>query len=258
VGEPKVYGQTEYYPVTGSPATLELLLRKDAEGRIYSYDVKAKEERLYLDLTQDRAASTVDPCSVESAVESRAAKLEAPIGSFDNAVKVKYLGYKCADAGIDSDYFLPWVGLVRRVANTIAGPVNYDLVYAKLGTVTVITAPETGFSVAVSPLANRKEGGAMTARLTLRHSGATPLKLEYASGQEFELVVYNSDGKAVYRWSDGQLFTQAARSEKFAGERNWVVSLPWKELPAGRYVAQGWLVTADGTQWGAMTGFDIP
>ena len=51
--------------------------------------------------------------------------------------------------GVESDLFLPYVGLVQRMVQTIAGPRAYELVYARLGEIAVVTEPEVVYAVAV-------------------------------------------------------------------------------------------------------------
>jgi hypothetical protein len=187
----------------------------------------------------------VDPCNALSRVESREGKYSGPVGEFVNALRVRYTIAGCADAGVDSDVFLPYVGLVQRMVQTIAGPRAFELVYARLGEVAVITEPEVSFGVAV-------DRGAKAVRLTLRNTTGAPLKLEFGSGQTFDVVVRDEDGKDVWRWSDGRGFTQALRSETVSGERVWVVALP--ELKAGRYSVEGWLTTMGEKRFAASCG----
>ena len=192
----------EYHLVRGFPSMPEVYLRSDDEGRVWMWDSEAKIEKIWLDFTASEAPTGVDRCNALSRVESRDAKYSGPVGDFVNALRVRYTYGGCADAGIDSDVFLPYVGLVQRMAQTIAGPRAYDLVYARLGAVAVVTEPEVSFGVAV-------DRAGTSVRLTLRNTTGTPLELEFGSGQTFDVAVRDEAGKDVWVWSDGRNFTQA-------------------------------------------------
>ncbi|HEY3440950.1 MAG TPA: BsuPI-related putative proteinase inhibitor [Paludibaculum sp.] len=224
----------DYFRVKGFPSTPEVYLRNDGEGRVWMWDAAAKREKVWLDFQADEAPTGVDPCNALSRVESREAKYTGPVGEFVNALRVRYTVAGCADAGVDSDVFLPYVGLVQRMVQTIAGPRAYELVYARLGEMAVITEPEVSFGVAV-------DRAAKAVRLTLRNTTGTPLELNFGSGQTFDVVVRDEEGKDVWRWSEGRGFTEALRSESVSGERVWVVALP--VLKGGRYSVEGWLTT---------------
>ncbi len=129
-----------------------LWLRNSDDGRIMMWDEKSSSERVWLDTAAkpgETSESAVDPCNPTSTVVSRNAKYSGPIGDFDNALQIRYRSGGCADAGLDSDVLLPWVGIVSRTAQTIAGPRRYDLVHARLSTATVISAPELTFSLTI-------------------------------------------------------------------------------------------------------------
>lgn len=248
VEKPATFEGREYFLVRGFPSTPEVYLRNDDQGRVWVRDDTAKREKVWLDFAADEAPTGVDPCNAMSRVESRESKYNGPVGEFVNAVKVRYTHAGCADAGIDSDVFLPYVGLVQRNAQTIAGPRAYDLIYARLGEVAVVTEAEVSFGVAV-------DRAAASARLTLRNQTREPLELKFKSGQMFDVVVRDEAGADLWRWSDGRIFTQAVISEMVSGERLWVVKLP--VLKAGRYTVEGFLTTLDAKQFVASTGIDV-
>ncbi|MBA3975992.1 MAG: hypothetical protein C0504_17435 [Candidatus Solibacter sp.] len=251
-----------------APAISPLWLRNSDDGRIMMWDERTSSERLYLDTAAEpgtSSESSVDPCNPASTVVSRAAKYSGPIGDFDHALLIRYGLGRCADAGIESDFLLPWVGLVSRTTQTIAGPRRYDLVYARLG-VTVISAPELSFSLSLDrsvytanlmpPVTPDNAIPRIHARITLRNTTPDPVKLEFPSGQLYELVLWNGQGKVVWRYSDGRAFTQAFHSLAVSkGERTWNESIRLAAtnsaggmvpLPAGRYVLECWLTTTEG------------
>ena len=255
-GAPSALGGNEYFPVRGLPSTPAVWLRNTPEGRIMMWDETAQQERIWLDTATPVAAeapTAVDPCNEFSRIESREAKYRGPVGEFTNVLAVRYAPGKCADAGLDADYFLPWVGLLRRVEQSIAGPRAYDLVYARLGGVTVISAPETGFSLALT-----QTHGALDARLSLRHTGPEPLSLVFPSGQQFDVQVYDENGKVVSQWSEGMQFIQSLTRVTVSGEKLWLAEIPLDRLPPGRYAVQAWLTTIDGPVYTAGSAVVIP
>jgi len=160
------------------------------------------------------------------------------------------------------------VGLVSRTLTTIAGPRTLELIYARLGGVTVVSAPEVAFSLAIDRavyvIDPQRAAPTMTARLTLRavHQ-AEPLRLTFPSGQRFDLGLKNERGDVVYRWSEGKFFTLAIGTETLShGEKNYVVAAPLagkdsRPLPPGNYVAEGWLTTMGPRAYSASVGFEI-
>lgn len=56
-----------------------------------------------------------------------------PAGQFHNVIRIDRQQTLCADAGIVTEWFAPQVGLIRRVEESIAGPVTSELVTVKLG-----------------------------------------------------------------------------------------------------------------------------
>jgi hypothetical protein len=190
--------------------------------------------------------------------------VNVPVGDVENALVVNYPVANCADAGLSTDAFIPYVGLIERESITIAGPRYLRLVYARLGGVTVLSEPEVAFRLALD---KQRYGGentpVLTARLTLRSTQSEPVELTFSSGQRFDLVIKDESGREHFRWSDGRSFTQAIESERFGpGERNWVVEVPLasrggERLPPGKYTAEAFLATISPRAFAASVGFEI-
>jgi hypothetical protein len=143
---------------------------------------------------------------------------------------------------VDRDIFAVNVGLVSRTIAT-GGPTygGYELMYARIGEVNVISNAEVTFSLAADE---------RLARLTLRVHRPEPLLLNFNSGQVFDLVVRDTAGAVLFRWSDGKGFTMALQALRFSGEMNWPILLP--PLPPGDYVVEGYL-TSNPRQYSATT-----
>jgi hypothetical protein len=86
-----------------------------------------------LQLAPTPTASPVADCVDGSrlVVAGRDDVVNVPAGQFTRVVRVDFRS-RCADAGINSEWFAPGVGLVRREETSIAGPVVSELVLAEL------------------------------------------------------------------------------------------------------------------------------
>ena len=255
----------------------EALLRMEEDGTLYVRGVeKGAVEEVWAAFGAKEGVpykTGIDPCNREARIASRSAPYTGPVGEFNQALKIAYLPAGCADAGLTEEVFLPYVGLVRRTMTTIAGPVSYDLIYARMGGVTYVTEREVAFQLSLDrpvyyadfmpPVDPRRSVPEMTARLTFRNTHPEPLPLNFASGQSYDLVLKTEDGREVYRWSEGKGFPEVVRRETLAlGERNYVVVVrladkAGKTLPEGRYLAEAWLTTMGPRLYAATAGFEI-
>lgn len=263
----KAFGNTSYFVVEGlNPEPL--YLRSDEAGIVYAYDANTGGEAQYAAFNTPVGASyrtVVDPCNSTANVKSRSAKVTTPIGDFEGAFNVEYPAANCADAGIGQDYFVPYIGLVKREGVTIAGPRAMELVYARIGGVTVLSAPELSFSLSIDrPVYDVNGIPTLNARLSLRNTHSQPIDLTFPSGQRFDLVVRNAAGVQMGTWSANKSFIAAVGTEKVGpGERNWTAQFPLqdgqnKRLPAGKYTIEGFLtVQGDPSPYAARVGFEI-
>lgn len=227
-------------------------LRLSEAGTLYRYHPERRREEVWLEFGAalgQAFATAIHPCNPTAVIESRAAKWEGPIGEFETALEVRYPPGRCADAGLERDYYLPWVGLVERTVTTIAGPRRYQLVYARLGGVTYVTAPELSVSLALDRYVHTpgREPAELLARLTVRNSRLEPLTLNFGSSQRFDLAIKDEQDREVYRWSEGKAFLLVFGTETLGtGERNFAVTVPLvtrsgAPLPPGHYQVEAWL-----------------
>jgi hypothetical protein len=237
-------------------------LRAKDDGTLMEYDASTKQEKAWIPFGSkvgDSFPTQMDPCTSTGKIESKSASYKGPIGEFTNALRVTYQT-QCADAGITSDTFLPYVGLVQHATTTIAGPRVYDLMYSRTGA-TEVTANQVSFSLAldapvypVSPTARRE----LTARMTVRSTAPDPITLTFPSGQDFDLVFRNEKGEEVYRWSAGRGFTQIFRTLKLGpGEKNFAAIVPLDNLAPGKYIAEANLATDNPKQYVASVPFEF-
>lgn len=86
--------------------------------------------------------------------------------------------------------------------------------------------------------------GNMNFNFELRNNSAENKTLQFGSGQQFEIIVENEEGKEAYRYSDGKDFTQAIifREIEAGGSIKWedtwdMKDKDGKELSEGKYIA---------------------
>jgi hypothetical protein len=268
-----VFNGKVYHLLQGLPQK-DYWLRMDDNGSLLAYAPDLNEEKLWYafwtPLGQEYSTSVPGVCCARAAITSRNARHKGPIGEFDWALEIRYPG--AFQAGIDRELFLPYVGMIYRYVAT-GGPTfaTYDLIYARLGGVTVVSAPELTFSLTLDhsiytanlmpPIEPRTAIPLMTARLTLRNT-AQPIQLTFPSGQSYDFVIRNEKGEILYRWSDGKAFTLAIRSEVFGpGEKNFLIQVRLgsdvRPFPQGRYLAEAWLTTMGSKVYAASLAFEI-
>lgn len=255
VGEKQVVDGREYYQITGLVPNLSgetVIVRYNEDGKLVRH--RNGEDLLLADFGAAEGSSytsyMLTECPAQATIQSRSAHYDAPSGSFDSGIDIRYGQSNCRDAGLEQEIFLPNIGMVRRVNQTFAGPVTYDLAYARVGGVE-IAPPQVSFRLnldqAVYRLTDTFAPVTMQVRIDLRNSTATPLPLVFPSGQDFDLLIRDHDGKGVYRWSADKIFVAMVREIAFRGEKNWFVEVPLSglQLAPGRYAVEATLATAD-------------
>lgn len=73
-----------------------------------------------------------------------------------------------------------------------------------------------------------------------RVTNNTPRKLEllFPTGQTHDVVVLDSLGREVWRWSEGRMFTQSIQNKLLESSATLPWNAAWRaEVPPGRYVA---------------------
>jgi hypothetical protein len=182
-----------------------------------------------------------------------------PAGSFANALPIAFYQSSCADSGISMEYFAGSVGLVQREVESIAGPVAWKLIFARIDGQEY---PAASYGVQVSMdcpvyynnLMPPADNPSPTARVMLAVKNTTeiPMQFYFSDGQQYDFVVRDSLGNEVLRWSDDKFFTQSAGNETLVnGTLRYTAEIKLqsrdaKPLPAGFYTLSGYL-TAKGS-----------
>lgn len=89
--------------------------------------------------------------------------------------------------------------------------------------------------------------GTVTFTFQVTNTTTEPIELEFADGQSFEFLVMR-DGSEVWRWSDGQAFTQAERVMVLPAGETVRYQAVWNAPTAasGEYVVIAALTSRDG------------
>lgn len=264
VTEVGVFDHLPFALVKGFPAG-DVWLRLEEDGRLLARDPATGAISTWVGFAaplKETFVTTIDPCTDSGQIVSREASLTGPVGEFSTALEVAYTS-SCADAGIQSDFYLPYVGLTRRVVNSIAGPRTWDLVYARLGGVTFVAEPSFSTSISLNQVrfASGDEPGLLRARFTLRNIRLEPLTLTFPSGQRFDFIIRDSDDNVVYRWAARRTFPQIITTETFTHEKNYVIETSLAAgdtpFPPGTYTIEAVLTTLGPERFSATARFAI-
>jgi hypothetical protein len=264
----QVFQGSTYFLLHGF-AQQDYWLREDARGSVFQYDSTQAAENLWwafgsaLGLQYSTALPGV--CCGVAKVSSRSAAYKGPLGTFGSSLQISYPGV--FQVGIVQETFLPGVGLALRTQAT-GGPSygSWELIYARVGGVTVDSAPELSFSLALDnaiyTVSSPTAAPVMTARLRLRNT-AQPITLNLLTSQRYDLTITDANGTVVYQWSYGKAFSDIAMNQTFGpGEEDFLIQVPLTgsdkaPLPAGQYVAEGWLTTGRTKLFDASVPFQV-
>ena len=229
-----------YKGINGDTARLRLT----PDNKLVQWNADGTES-LWADFSAAEGATfttAVDRCTGRARVESRNGKTELLGQTWDGGFQVAYSPANCADAGITNDLYFPGIGLAQRTYQSFTGPRVFKLIYARLGTASIVTSGDFNFRI---HLAQRTYAGRalINLRLTLENWTKEPLKLNFTSGQSFDFVIRDAAGEGVYFWSANKLFTAEVRELNITGEKNWIATEEL-DLKPGEYTLEAWLATA--------------
>jgi hypothetical protein len=63
------------------------------------------------------------------------------------------------------------------------------------------------------------------------------LELNFRNGQTHDLIVLDSLGREVWRWSNGRMFTQSLQNKVLRASDKLDYDAVWRDAPAGKYTA---------------------
>lgn len=254
VGVPAIVGGKIYSSVRGygygNPLTKTLLVRQGDDGALYTVDQDTEQDVLLTLFTHIQGGwfdSRLGPCEEQGQAAEQRKPWSFGSGSQAAAVAIHYRGFSCADAGLEEELYVENIGLVRRRFHSFAGPVEFNLVYARVGNLVYRNAVSGTLSLELdrSHLVRTPGQPLPDVRVKLRYSTEPPGPgtLRFRSGQHYDFILADSTGQEVWRWSDGGAFIQAIEELPYAGFVIFGATLPADLFPDGTYTLYGVLNT---------------
>lgn len=247
VGLPYLIGGNVYYQLDGY-VDARLLVRSDGNGNLYFRDEERDADAL---LTSFEAVdggwfdAPYRPCEQQGRTEAKPVRYEGPSGRYSDAREIRYRSFGCADAGVEHEIYVSRIGMVRRVETTIAGPAIFDLVYARVGNLMVAPLPAVVTRLTVEPMDETK----LLATLRLSNLMGHPVRLDFATGQEFDAELTGPDGRILWRWSWDKAFHQAMWSRDLTSELVYQFEMPVSAFAPGDglYQLEAWIASGPGS-----------
>jgi hypothetical protein len=170
------------------------------------------------------------------------------------ALVMEYRSFGCADAGVLEEHYEENIGMTRRVEQSIAGPRAFALESARIGPMVLAPHGTGRFHVEVL-----RTGSHLRVTLRLAAGDAAPVTLRFPSGQRYEIVIRDREGKELWRWSAGRFFTQAEEEMTIAGRIAFEEVVPLEQVfgpapPEGDYFVEGFVL---GGAYAATATFSI-
>ena len=107
--------------------------------------------------------------------------------------------------------------------------------------VATVTSQNPRVEVAASP---SPEGVQIT--IVVLNVSEKILPFRFSSGQTYDVVIHDAAGKEIWKWSNGNFFTQVIRNESIRAGGKWQFEVNWnrkdnddKPVPAGQYRLTG-------------------
>jgi hypothetical protein len=97
----------------------------------------------------------------------------------------------------------------------------------------VHSATQSGLSLVSTLGVTVKNGVKMDFRVV--NEGSKRLEVNFPSGKTHEVVVLDSLGREVWRWSNGRIFTQSLQNRVLHASDSLDYDATWRNAPAGKY-----------------------
>lgn len=244
-----------HYQVTGYANRPLQLYRNEETGALYHHDEDSDQDVLVTSVEKGPGwfQANYRECDQEGQVEEAPTEYLGPAGWFTNALAIRYRAFGCNDTGVESERYVENIGMVQRTMQTFAGPVNYHLVYASIGSTTITEAPSSTFSVTL------REGYGPRMIADLRYSSeGQDRTLQMPTSQDYEVVLRDARGREVWRYSYGKFFTPGIR-EISLPQLSFRVEIPLQIygilLQEGTYTVEAWLMTNPERQFAGSANF---
>jgi hypothetical protein len=77
------------------------------------------------------------------------------------------------------------------------------------------------------------------------NAGGGKVEMQFPSGQTHDVVVLDTLGREVWRWSNGRAFTQVLQNKVLRTADTLAFDERWRDATSGRYVAVARLASAN-------------
>ena len=253
VGIPEMHNDRAYFSVQGygyGPRSGKILVRQGDDGALYTFDEESGQDillTLFEHVPGGSFQSRLGPCD-----ELGQALAQPVVWNFGSesraaATAIRYRNFDCADLGLEEEIYAENLGLVRRRLTTFMGPLDFNLVYARVGRLVYRTGATSSLSLDLdrSHVARVPGEQEPQVRIKLRYA-VEPLTsgtLRFRSGQIFDVFLVDSNGNEVWRWSDTEAFIQPIVELPYSGFLEFEAYLPAHKFADGNYMIYGWLNT---------------
>jgi hypothetical protein len=256
VGTQVFLNQRIYHTLRGYVAE-QLLVRVNEYGNIVYWDDDRGSDILLTSFEVVPRSWWEAPgreCEQQGQTQEASGTHDGPAGKW-SVLQIQYRTLGCADAGTQSEQYAENIGMVRRVMNTIAGPRTFNLVHARMGTLTISPGSAGSFSVTAAP---ESWPGFWLVTLRIEVPAETMLTLHFPSAQEYDLRVRDVRGNILWTWSADKLFAQMVHERRISGGFSASVVVPHPPaIPEGPhfYTIEAWLTNVESDpQFAAVTG----
>lgn len=262
VGAPVTISGKVYYKLTGYAASDLLVRVEELYGALVYWNETRNEENLLTSFEPFEGGYWVAPFrSCPDQVGQTAVRLgnhDGPAGPIPNVLEINYHAFGCADTGSLQEQYAEHIGMLRRTQQTFAGPRTFDLIAARVGSLSIDAAPTGRFSVSIGPIVAGRPASA-----TFRLRVSSPLTLAFTSGQEYDFALQDADGKTLWTWSADKTFLQSLHKRTVSGEWSQTVEIPWPtdrggDPQPGDYTLQATVTAAGPTPFAATVPVNVP
>jgi hypothetical protein len=239
---PILHDGRTYYRLSGYTSQ-PLWVRLNEFGGLFSWDPDGETEHpvTLFERTQGWFEANGRECPQLGKVQPESEEYEGPAGNYPDVLSIRYVSFGCADVGVQAEVFVANVGMLHQVRNTIAGPLTYDLVYARVGRLSLAERGGTALRLNVRRTAQNQ------LRASFGLAAAEPIRLHFPTSQRYDVLLRDHEGRVLWRWSDGRFFlflTQTVYAAEWSLDIDIPLDAAGSLLSPGVYEVQVWLTTS--------------